>query len=144
MQVAILLVLIVIACVLAPWLLGLAAAAAAVYGVFFVTAIAVALIGLPFIAAALWVLKRRSGHRSPEQIMADRAKAFNRQYLEEAANRQKKVAVVQDRHAAQPSHAAPSAEPALEEIVCVRCSHVFPAGALVCPSCGKSPPISGI
>ena len=58
MQLAILLVLIVIALILAPGLLWLIAIAVAAYGTFFVTAIIVAVVAVPLIFIFLWLIPR--------------------------------------------------------------------------------------
>lgn len=71
MQLAILIVLILISVLIAPWLIGVAVAAAAVYGVYLITAAALA--GVVFVIAAIWLLattkKRREG---PEEIHGER------------------------------------------------------------------------
>lgn len=71
MQLAILLVLILIAVLIAPWLIGVAIAAAAVYGVYLVAAAALA--GIAFVVAVIWVLFTEKGRKEkPEEIHGER------------------------------------------------------------------------
>ncbi|RON90349.1 hypothetical protein [Pseudomonas fluorescens] len=142
MQIAILLVLIVIACMLGPWLIGVIVAAVAIYGLAVVLAILAALVVLPLLAFALWFLRWRSGYKTPAQVMAERNAAFNRKYLEEAeAKRNKECLMV-----SQTADLTPSIEDqsiSKDGIICVRCSNVYRPTELVCPSCGKTPPKNG-
>lgn len=71
MQLAILLVLLFIAVVIAPWLVGVAIAAAAIYGIYIVTAAALAVVG--FIVAFVWViLSNKNKKDKPEEIHGER------------------------------------------------------------------------
>lgn len=71
MQLAILIVLILIAVLIAPWLIGVAIAAAAVYGVYLVAAAVLA--GVAFVIAIIWVLITDKGRREkPEEILGER------------------------------------------------------------------------
>lgn len=68
---AILIVLILIAVLIAPWLIGVAVAAVAVYGIY-LTAVAV-LAGLAFVIAVAWVLVTEKSRRDkPEEIHGER------------------------------------------------------------------------
>lgn len=71
MQVAILIILILIAVLIAPWLIGVAFAAAAIYGVYLVAAAAIA--GVATVVAVIWFLI--SGYprqEKPEEIHGER------------------------------------------------------------------------
>jgi membrane protein implicated in regulation of membrane protease activity len=71
MQVAILIVLILIAVLIAPWLIGVAIAAAAAYGIYLTAA--AALTGVAFVVAVIWVLATSRGRRDkPEEIHGER------------------------------------------------------------------------
>lgn len=142
MQLAILLVLIVIACMLGPWLIGVIVAAVAIYGLAVVLAILAALVVLPLLALALWFLRWKSGYKTPAQAMAERNAEFNRKYMEEAEAKRNKERLTVN----QTADFAPSLEEQLipkNGIICVRCSNVYRPTELVCPSCGKTPPKNG-
>lgn len=71
MQLAILIVLILIAVLIAPWLIGVAIAATAIYGVYLVAVASIA--GVAMVVAVIWVLV--SGHtrqEKPEEILGER------------------------------------------------------------------------
>lgn len=71
MQVAILIVLVLIAVIIAPWLIGVAITAVAVYGIYLVAAAALA--GVAFVIAVVWVLATEKGRREkPEEIQGER------------------------------------------------------------------------
>ena len=71
MQLAILIVLILIAVLIAPWLIGVAIAAAAIYGVYLVAAAALA--GVAVVVAVAWALITESSRREkPEEIHGER------------------------------------------------------------------------
>jgi len=71
MQLAILLALVLIAVLIAPWLIGVTVAAAVVYGVYLVTAAALSVLAL--VVAVVWALiteKKRKDR--PEEIHGER------------------------------------------------------------------------
>lgn len=68
MQFAILAVLILIAVILAPWLIGVAAALAAAYGVYVVVLAALAIIATPIIIAWAVMTQRRPATEPPPII----------------------------------------------------------------------------
>ena len=145
MQLAILLVLIVIAVILAPGLLWLIAIAVAAYGTFFVTAIIVAVVAVPLIFIFLWLIPRS---KTASERLADKNIEFNKRYLEEAnqtkeREKQLDVALCADELESQFEAAADSgiskSTPSPDEIMCSRCSTAFAKSHLVCPHCGKSP-----
>lgn len=71
MQLAILIVLILIAVLIAPWLIGVAIAAAAIYGVYLVAAATLA--GMAVVVAVAWVLiTEKSRQEEPEEISGER------------------------------------------------------------------------
>ena len=71
MRLAILLVLILIAVLIAPWLIGVAIAAVAVYGAYLVGAAALA--GVAFVIVVIWVLITEKGRsEKPEEIHGER------------------------------------------------------------------------
>lgn len=71
MQLAILLVLILIAVLIAPWLIGVAVAVIAVYGIYIVGAAALA--GVAFVLVVIWVLITDKGRsEKPEEIHGER------------------------------------------------------------------------
>lgn len=75
MQVAILIVLVLIAVIIAPWLIGVAIAAVAVYGIYLVAAAALAGVAfvIAFVIAVVWVLATEKGRRErPEEIQGER------------------------------------------------------------------------
>lgn len=145
MQLAILLVLIVIAVILAPWLLWPVAIAAAAYGTFFVTAIIVAVVAVPLIFIFLWLIPRS---KNASERLAEKNIEFNKRYLEEAdqtkeREKQLEVALCADELEPQFEAAADSgvskSTPSPDEIMCSRCSTAFAKAHLVCTHCGKSP-----
>lgn len=145
MQLAILLVLAVIAVILAPWLLWPIAIAAAAYGTFFVAAIIVAVVAVPLIFIFLWLIPRS---KTASERLADKNIEFNKRYLEEAnqtkeRDKQLEIALGADELEPQFEAAAVSkiskSTPLPDEIVCSRCSTAFATVHLVCPHCGKSP-----
>lgn len=71
MQLAIFIVLILIAVLIAPWLIGVAVAAAAAYGIYLITA--AALTGVVFVIAVIWLLATvKSRREGPEEIHGER------------------------------------------------------------------------
>ena len=145
MQLAILLVLIVIAVILAPGLLWLVAIAVAAYGAFFVAAIIVAVVAVPLIFIFLWLIPRS---KTASERLADKNIEFNKRYLEEAnqtkeREKQLEVALCADELEPKFEAAADSgiskSTPSPDEIMCSRCSTAFAKAHLVCPHCGKSP-----
>ena len=71
MQIAILVVLVVIAVVLAPWLLAILAAAVAIYGIGLIVTIAAVLVLA--VAAGVWVaVSRTAKKKRPEEIRGPR------------------------------------------------------------------------
>ena len=145
MQLAILLVLIVIALILAPGLLWLVAIAVAAYGAFFVAAIIVAVVAVPLIFIFLWLIPRS---KTASERLTDKNIEFNKRYLEEASQtkereKQLEVALCADELEPQFEAAADSgiskSTPSPDEIMCSRCSTAFAKAHLVCPHCGKSP-----
>jgi ribosomal protein L40E len=71
MQLAILLVLILIAVLIAPWLIGVVIAAAAVYGVYLVAAFAIA--GIAIVVVVIWALiTEKNRKEKPEEIHGER------------------------------------------------------------------------
>ena len=71
MQLAILLVLILIAVLIAPWLIGVAIAAAALYGTYLVAAAVIA--SAAIVVAVAWVLiTGNSRQEKPEEIHGER------------------------------------------------------------------------
>ncbi|OCW98107.1 hypothetical protein [Alishewanella sp. HH-ZS] len=71
MQLAILIVLILIAVVIAPWSIGVVIAAAAIYGVYLVAATVLA--GVVFIIVAIWMFfTQKAKCEKPEEIHGER------------------------------------------------------------------------
>lgn len=139
MLLAILLVLILIAVILAPWLLGVIAALATAYGVVVVSLLVLGVVLVPILFSVLWMLRYRSGHRTPEQRMTARAVEFNRQYVQEAEEKQRKGNFQSPKVVLIPE-VAEATMPTVDGVKCVRCSKEYPLLALVCPACGKSNP----
>ncbi|MPQ84484.1 hypothetical protein F0170_11100 [Pseudomonas sp. MAFF 730085] len=139
MPLAILLVLILIAVILAPWLLGVIAVLVAAYGAVLISALVIGVLLVPLSLGAVWIFRRNSRLQTPERKMAARAAEFNRKYLQEADTARRK-------HAASNSKREPLADipevldvPA-SGVTCSRCSKIYSLPAMVCPYCGKSSP----
>ncbi|MCE0757102.1 hypothetical protein LU683_29920 [Pseudomonas asiatica] len=128
MQLAILLVLILIAILIAPWLIGVIVALAALYGVWVVvgaiTVGAVVIVGTTLVLV-LEKLRKKSSSRTIDLQIAE----ANRAYRERMES-------------------SPVEAPALEKKVskavrtkpCPSCEGNVPVGSLYCPSCGKLVP----
>ncbi len=146
MQLAILIVLVLILIVLAPWLIPVAASLLAVYGVFFIVAITAAVIIVPLLFVFLWVIPR---NKTASERLEDKNAAFNKRYLEEAKQEKmrqeridtatvNKVEQVPVSEKTVKLDQAPTA-PVTDQIICSRCAQTFSNKHLVCPHCGKAP-----
>ena len=143
----IVILLVVIIFILAPWLIGVVVAMAAAYGVWvmFIAAAAAALLvllGIAFIVRALFFPKKTAG-----DLLAVKNKEFNRRYMEQAAaERQLRGPVETSGQTVE----APTTD--LEArcttvkavhsplmIVCPHCTESIPKYGLWCPACGKDP-----
>lgn len=128
MQLAILLVLILIAILIAPWLIGVIVALAALYGVWVVvgaiTVGAVVIVGTTLVLA-LEKLRKKSSSRTIDLQIAEANRA-HREKMESAPVE------------------APIIEKAVNKAVrtrlCPSCEGSVPIGSLYCPSCGKQVP----
>lgn len=128
MQLAILLVLILIAILIAPWLIGVIVALAALYGVWLVVgAVTVGVIAMAGMAVILILDKARktASSRSIDLQIAEANRA-HRERMESA------------------SVEAPVLEKKVNKAVrtkpCPSCEGNVPVGSLYCPSCGKQVP----
>ena len=146
MQLAILIVLVLILIVLAPWLIPVAASLLAVYGVFFIVAITAAVVIVPLIFVFLWVIPR---NKTASERLEDKNAAFNKRYLEEAKQEKTRQDRI-DTAAVNTVEQVPASEKTLmldptptalvtDEIICSRCALAFSNKHLVCPHCGKAP-----
>lgn len=132
MQLAILLVLIVIAVILAPWLLGLIAVAIAAYGLWLIISLAVAVavvVSILVVGVILMSGSKRSVSSNTEQMISQ----VNEQY------RAKEAA---ERAAAREASAIEQAEiervKKVRVVECPNCSATITKHSLYCPQCGKS------
>lgn len=134
MQLAILLVLILIAVILAPWLLGVIAALIFAYGIWLVIAAALTLVFV-LVVLVVYGLKRglfpkRQLSSGIEQKIAD----VNSQHrAREAAKR------VVDNHVAPALQAEPVRASEKRLTVCKKCEASIEKHSMYCPKCGKSP-----
>lgn len=143
----IVILLVVIIFILAPWLISVVVAMAAIYGVWvmFIAAIAAALLvllGIFFTVRALFFPKKTAG-----DLLAVKNKEFNRRYMEQAAaerrlreqeetDRDEGNGSTDERDAVViPATAAHSPR----MISCPHCTESIPKYGLWCPACGKDP-----
>ena len=130
MQLAILLVLIVIAVILAPWLLGLIAVGIAAYGLWLIISLAVAAVfSILVVSAILMSGSKRTISSKTEQIISE----VNEQYREkEAAER------AAAREASEIGQAEIERVKKMRVVECPNCSAMIAKHSLYCPQCGKS------
>lgn len=134
MQLAILLVLIVIAVILAPWLLGVIAVLAAAYGVWLVAGIiltaAFALIGLVIYIVRISFAPRDKISSSSEFKIAEANRLYReRESLQRAADAESEL---KSREILARTNLA-------RTMVCKNCSESIKKNSLYCPNCGKPP-----
>lgn len=91
MQLAILVVLVIIAVILAPWLVGVAVALAAAYGLWLVAAAVLTFVAMLVLALVLSPLAFFNRRPSAENALRERNKEFNRKYMEEARLKREKA-----------------------------------------------------
>ncbi|MGO2452583.1 zinc ribbon domain-containing protein [Pseudomonas taetrolens] len=130
MQLAILLVLIVIAVILAPWLLGLIAVGIAAYGLWLIISLAVAAVfSILVVSAILMSGSKRTISSKTEQIISE----VNEQYREkEAAER------AAAHEASEIGQAKIERVKKVRVVECPNCSATIAKHSLYCPQCGKS------
>ena len=130
MQLAILLVLIVIAVILAPWLLGLIAVAIAAYGLWLIISLAVAVVvSILVVGVILMSGSKRSVSSNTEQLISQ----VNEQYrAKEAAER------AAAREASVIEQAEIERVKKVRVVECPNCSATIAKHSLYCPQCGKS------
>lgn len=130
MQLAILIVLIIIAVILAPWLLGLIAIAIAAYGMWLVISlVAAAVISLLVIVVILLSSSSKPASSNTERMMAEVNEQFR---AKEAAQRAAAV------EAAEIALAESERIKKVRVMECPSCSATIPKHSLYCPQCGKS------
>ena len=130
MQLAILLVLILIAVILAPWLLGLIAVGIAAYGLWLIISLAVAAVFTILVVGVILMSgSKRSMSSKTEQIISE----VNEQYREkEAAER------AAARAASEIGQAEIERVKKVRVVECPNCSATIAKHSLYCPQCGKS------
>ena len=130
MQLAILLVLIVIAVILAPWLLGRIAVGIAAYGLWLIISLAVAAVFTILVVGVILMSgSKRSMSSKTEQIISE----VNEQYREkEAAER------AAARAASEIGQAEIERVKKVRVVECPNCSATIAKHSLYCPQCGKS------
>ena len=130
MQLAILLVLIVIAVILAPWLLGLIAVGIAAYSLWLIISLAVAAVFTILVVGVILMSgSKRSMSSKTEQIISE----VNEQYREkEAAER------AAARAASEIGQAEIERVKKVRVVECPNCSATIAKHSLYCPQCGKS------
>ena len=130
MQLAILLVLIVIAVILAPWLLGLIAVGIAAYSLWLIISLAVAAVFTVLVVGVILMSgSKRSMSSKTEQIISE----VNEQYREkEAAER------AAARAASEIGQAEIERVKKVRVVECPNCSATIAKHSLYCPQCGKS------
>ncbi|VVO36555.1 hypothetical protein PS689_05433 [Pseudomonas fluorescens] len=131
MQLAILLVLILIAVILAPWLLWVVFAGAFAYGTALVATAAVALVFFLIFAFKDKLKSFQSRSRVDAQI-----RAANEIIRQKDAEREASIAM---KHARQDELETKSEAYTGRRRVCAHCQVEIMAGSLYCPSCGKQP-----
>lgn len=137
MQLAILLVLILIAVILAPWLLGVIAVLVAAYGLWLAVAFALTIAAIAIGAVVLLIyfsgrglFKKRDISSGTEQKIAEANRLFRAKEaarLAVAEQEELKYKEIIDR--------AKKARPA----TCKSCSASIENHSMYCPECGKSP-----
>lgn len=137
MQLAILIVLIIIAVVLAPWLLGVALALLALYGLWVLVAAIAAVVGLLVLAVALSAGKVLASRRPPS-MLSDKteqmiAKANEKFRADAAALDRSEVAKTMEAGLVTEEHRQGNYRE------CPSCKEQMPKYGLFCPHCGKDP-----
>lgn len=139
--------LLVIIFLLAPWLVGVVLAAAAVYGAWVLVvavagAAALVILGIALAGRALFFPKKTAG-----DVLAEKNKEFNRKYMEQA-NAENNV---RGRQAAttnservisgdvEKKTVAVKVLHSPRMINCPHCTESIPRHSLWCPACGKDP-----
>ncbi|MCD5996510.1 hypothetical protein KDX38_23250 [Pseudomonas sp. CDFA 602] len=141
----IIVLLLVIIFILAPWLIGVVAALAAVYGVFIVTVGVVALAVAILFVPVYHLLNRPKDYGSE---LRKKNIEFNKRCLQEAqdarAAEQLKASQKEQAREALAAVERPqdpdvrASDPSL--LLCLKCGEYMKVGSIVCPSCGKTPP----
>ncbi|VVO24010.1 hypothetical protein [Pseudomonas fluorescens] len=135
MQLAILLALILIAVILAPWLLGVIAVLVAAYGLWLAVAFALTIAAIAIGAVVLLIsrrglVKKRDISSGAEQKIAE----ANRLYRAKEAARRAVAAQEELKYIETPER-----DKKASTATCKSCSASIEKHSMYCPKCGKSP-----
>lgn len=144
----IVILLLVIIFILAPWLIGVVVGIAALYGVWVIFAAGLAAAALLLIGAALGFRALFFPKKTRADALAASNKEFNRKYVEQAekerlARVEIEIAVMDQAKkllddTKKVSAKAPAPRSA-RMITCPHCTESIPKYGLWCPRCGKDP-----
>lgn len=138
MLLAILLVLILIACILAPWLIPFALAAVSLYGVFIVV-IGAVVVSVTVGGFVIFVVGQVLQSRRDNQKRIESEIKISRQIEESNRIFREKERLAE----IEKSMAAASEKPVIRmKIVCQSCTAEIDRASMYCPVCGKAPRLS--
>jgi ribosomal protein L32 len=133
MQLAILVVLIFIAVVLAPWVVGVFAVLVAAYGLWLVIAFAMTLVGSAVALLVYSLAQRRTRARAFSATPEEKIAEANRLYREkESAQRKSRTEEIHQ-------GASMGRQKAPRLIECKNCGASIARHSMFCPECGKPP-----